>query len=184
VPAIICPHCGEPTDNGKGRCQHCKKWIGIGNWSVRKFVNWTGRIVVLLALLVGGWQCSISFFSMCLRAKRSEAPTNLDAIRTAERSYHAEWGNYVALPYCPSTVAGRNVVDFDGPCAEPFEHLGWNAEGTVRCRYWVELVTLDTGEEDGFIAWAECDVDGDGEPCVYRATRDSKSRMLTPNSVW
>jgi len=45
------------------------------------------------------------------------------------------------------------------------------------------VVTTDAGEEPGFIAWAECDIEGDGTPCIYRATHDSKARMLTPNSV-
>ncbi len=34
MPQIACPHCAELTDNGKGRCQLCKKRIGIPNWSV------------------------------------------------------------------------------------------------------------------------------------------------------
>ena len=184
MPLIVCPHCGEPTDNGKGRCQHCKRRIGIGNWSVRRFLNWTGGILMLLALAVGGWQCSVSFLSMTLRAKRSEAPTDLDAIRTAERAYFAEWDTYFALPYCPATPAGRNPVEFSGPCAEPYERFGWRADGRVRCRYWVELVTIERDGEPDFIAWAECDIDGDGEPCVYRATRDTRPRMLTPGAIW
>jgi hypothetical protein len=87
------------------------------------------------------------------------------------------------LPYCPATPARRTSVDFAGPCAEEYRQIGWLADGPVRCRYRVELVTDEASGEPDFMAWGECDVDGDGALRVYRVSRGTKVQLLTPNSV-
>jgi hypothetical protein len=51
-----------------------------------------------------------NYLAMQLRAKRSEAPTNLDAIRTAEKAYHAEWDAFTSVGPCPLYVPGRTAV--------------------------------------------------------------------------
>ncbi len=183
MPQIVCPRCAELTDNEYGRCERCHQRIGVLNWSVFRFVRWGGRLGALAAMLMVGWFCAADFLSIGLRAKRSEAPSNLEVIRKAEAAYLREWDTYLALPYCPAQPPSRSPVEFDGACAEAYGQLGWVPDGRTRCRYWVELVNRDPGGSPDYIAWAECDVDGDGEPCVYRGSSATKVRMLTPGSV-
>jgi hypothetical protein len=183
VSQINCPHCGEPTDNDQGRCRSCKKRIGIRNWSPLRRVQRALDVVVVLALLVLGWLGVSSLVSTALRATRTEAENHLAAIQAAELAYHEKWGTYVTLPYCPATPARRTSVEFTGPCAEQYRQIGWLADGPVRCRYWVELTADQASGEPDFMAWGECDGDGDGALRVYRASRATEVQLLTPDSV-
>ncbi len=119
------------------------------------------------------------------RAKRSEAPTNLDGIRTAEKAYHAEWDVYTTCDWTPASIPGKDPKPFTGGGESAFENLGWIADGNVRCRYRVTNVTVGSGPTpDTFEAEAECDIDGNGEVSRYRATHDMKSMMETQNNVY
>ncbi len=138
---------------------------------------------MVLALLVLGWLGATSLVSTALRATRTEAENHLAAIRVAELAYFEKWGTYVALPYCPARPPGRSSVNFAGPCTEPFRQVGWLADAPVRCRYWVDLVPDQDGEPPDFMAWGECDEDGDDALRVYRATRETKVELRTPESV-
>jgi hypothetical protein len=39
-------------------------------------------------------------------------------------------------------------------------------------------------EGGDFVVYGVCDVDGDGEPAVYRATRDTTAQLLTEGDVF
>ena len=125
-----------------------------------------------------------NFLAMQLRAKRSELPTNVDAIRTAEKAYHAEWDSFTSASDTPATLGGRQQVDFTGGGYMSFENLGWVADGKVRCRYRVDAQNRRRSYDDDFVAIAECDLDGDGVYAVYRANRAQKATMITPNDVY
>lgn len=180
---INCPHCGENTDNNQSRCGNCKVRLGWRNWSTLRFVQWTLNILILMSLLVLGSLGASSLYSTALRTTRTEAENNLAAIRMAELAYFEKWGAYAALPYCPARPAGRSSVDFEGPCAEEYRRMGWLPDDPVLCRYWVELVPDHGGDQPDFMAWGECDADGDDALRVYRATRETRVEMRTPNSV-
>jgi type II secretory pathway pseudopilin PulG len=120
-----------------------------------------------------------NFLVMQMRAKRSEAPANLDAIRVAERAYHAEWDEHVPVPPTPDLVPGRTPTAFEGGGLSAFQDLGWVATSPVYCRYNV----ITHGVHD-FLATAECDIDGDGVYAVYEATPDSKATLVTSNNVY
>ena len=145
-------------------------------------------VVLLGGVAVIGVMAAIaipSFLAMQLRAKRSEAPTNLDGIRTAEKAYHAEWDVFTNCDWTFPGTPGRDPRPFDGGGITAFQNLGWTAYGNVRCRYRVINAT-SSGDWDGddFEAYAECDIDGDGNYAVYTATSQSRPTMVTSNNVY
>lgn len=119
-----------------------------------------------------------------LRALRSEAPTNLDAIRTAEKAFHAEWDRFHSCSWTPSRVPRPGPRSFTSGGLTEFIHLGWVADGPVRCRYKVDARSGSTTTMDRFEAVAECDVDGDGIVSRYRATERRKAQLMTPEGVY
>ncbi len=127
-----------------------------------------------------------NFLAMQLRAKRSEAPTNLDGIRTAEKAYHAEWDAFISAGPCPPFVPGREQVAWDRswPCYAEFEALGWTPDGMTRCSYTVTAAPGSTLTGDDFEAWARCDIDGDGYEAEYHANRAERSMMYSTNNVY
>ena len=155
--------------------------------------TWAIVAVVLAVVLMGGVafvgvMAAIaipSFLAMQLRAKRSEAPTNLDAIRTAEKAYHAEWDTFTNCDWTFPGTPDRNLQPFSGGGYTAFQNLGWTAWSDVRCRYRVVNAT-GSGSWDGddFLAQAECDIDGDGYYALYEATSHSKPYMVTGNNVY
>ena len=67
-----------------------------------------------------------------LRAKRTEAMTNLEAIAKMERGYFGENGIYpAAAPTPPAGTPGQKENWVDSPPPFTFATLGFRAEGTV-----------------------------------------------------
>ena len=139
----------------------------------------------VFALLVVGILAAIAipnFISMALRAKRAEAPINLDAIRTAEIAYYGEFQEYFSVEPCPSSAPGRQQIPFEGECADSFRSFGWSPEGLMtRCQYSAQAIP---GGEGDFKLIARCDGDGDGVEAVYEASRDSRATMVTSNNIY
>jgi type IV pilus assembly protein PilA len=101
-----------------------------------------------------------NFLRFQLKAKSSEGKVNIAAIRTAEESYLAEFGTYVAAPLAPALVPGSSKVPFveGAPLAQSsFNTLGWAPEGQVFFQYGV-LAALGTN----YTITATADIDGDG----------------------
>ena len=126
------------------------------------------------------------FLGMQRRAARSEAPSNADGIRTAEKAYHAEWDTFTAVSPCPppEVKIGPDPQHWrpEWPCVQQFENLGWIPDGKARCRYAVQ--TSGVYPQDDFLIRAECDVDGDGVLTVYEATRAQRATMKTADDVY
>jgi prepilin-type N-terminal cleavage/methylation domain-containing protein len=126
-----------------------------------------------------------SFLAMQLRAKRSELPTNIDAVRTAEKAYHAEWDVYTTCPATPATAPGRQPTEFGAGGLTQFQNLGWVADGRVRGTYSVDNCASGAAiDGDNFQAHGEADIDGDNTASHYRATATVKPEMLTQNNVY
>ena len=126
-----------------------------------------------------------SFLAMQLRAKRSELPTNLDAIRTAEKAYHAEWDSYTTCPATPAAPSGRSPTDFATPGLTQFQNLGWVADGRVRGAYGVDgVVTGGNIDLDDFTGTALGDIDGDNDASHYSCDASVKPEMRTANNVY
>jgi len=125
-----------------------------------------------------------NFLAMQLRAKRSELPTNVDAIRTAEKAYHAEWDSFTSASDTPATLGGRQQVDFTGGGYMSFENLGWTADGKVRGQYNTTASNASAAANDDFTTIGIADVDGDGANSQYNCNRAEKAVMVTSNNVY
>ena len=125
-----------------------------------------------------------NFLAMQLRAKRSELPTNVDAIRTAEKAYHAEWDAFTTAANTPSTLPGRSQVNFSAGGFVAFENLGWTADGKVRGQYNTTAAPASASGDDDFTTIGIADVDGDAANSQYNANRAEKASMVTSNNVY
>jgi hypothetical protein len=159
-----------------------------GGGARRKTGDNTAVIVILVVVggfglvFIAGILAAIAipnFLAMQLRVKRAEAPSNLDGIHTAQKQYHADHGTFIALPECPDSEPGRSQRPWVGPCTAAWQVLGWEPDEMVRCSYRAELLP-----GDDFAIVASCDIDGDGEPAVYRANRAEKASMISLNNVY
>ena len=104
-----------------------------------------------------------NFMRYQLRAKTSEARTNLAAIAVTEEAFFAEKGYYasVANP-SPPAIPGNTRVSWGGNA--DFDSLGWIPEGPVYFQY---LISADGQGGGRFTIEAASDVDADGEICFF-----------------
>ncbi|MDG1479584.1 MAG: hypothetical protein P8R54_08330 [Myxococcota bacterium] len=117
---------------------------------------------------------------MTLKAQRSEASANVDGIQTAELAYDAAFGAFVEQPsFVPGGTAGHKGRR-SWESGTGFDELGWSPDGRVRGSYKVDL--LSTTPRD-FRVTGVIDVDADGVPASYTATRTTSSTRLTDDSV-
>ena len=148
-------------------------------------------IIILLVLILAGGTIPVigilaaiaipNFVVMQYRAKRAELPLNVDGIKTAEMAYDAAFDMYLeiptAVPVDPMMV-GR--MPHDWPSGTPFDDLGWAPYGQLRGTYWVEL----SPDGSDFTVHGVCDVDGDGDPAHYTATRTENATLLSYSNVY
>jgi hypothetical protein len=122
-----------------------------------------------------------SFFRMNTRVMQTEIPSNVDSLRTAELAYRAAFDIFVPMAGpLPRPIRGldRRLVEWT-PTPES-ELLGWKPDGRVRGTYWVEL----SPEGDDFTVHGLCDIDQDGEPAHYVATRHQPARAISQVDVY
>jgi type IV pilus assembly protein PilA len=126
-----------------------------------------------------------NFVAMQLRAKRSELPTNIDAIRTAEKAYEHEWDVFTATAAKPATLPSKNQADFGATFGDngDWDLLGWVADGKVRGQYQV-VVSTGNSVTQNFSARAAADIDGDGTTSAYGADKNNKATMASTNSKY
>jgi type IV pilus assembly protein PilA len=98
-----------------------------------------------------------NFLRFQLKAKSSEAKTNIAAIRTAEESYFAEWGVYVSADPSPPAIANNQKTQFSHGADLGFNTVGWSPEGQVFFSYSV----FSPNTLDAFTAAAYADIDND-----------------------
>ena len=121
-----------------------------------------------------------SFLRFQVRARESEARTNLAAIRTCQEAFKAENDLYVScLPACPAGAAASDVpIPWDDTSAVPtftgwlgtepaFTAIGFNPDGELRYEYAV------TATPDAYTATAEGDADNDGANVILTVTESS-----------
>lgn len=104
-----------------------------------------------------------NFVNMQLKAKRSELPSNVDGIKTAEVAYESTFNSYVDCaekPGATSKVPVSWTVTADG-----FSTIGWRPDGDVRGSYEVS----GSGATD-FVVTGSGDMDGDGVLVAYAAS--------------
>ncbi|MEE3332425.1 MAG: prepilin-type N-terminal cleavage/methylation domain-containing protein [Myxococcota bacterium] len=97
-----------------------------------------------------------NFLRFQLKAKSSEGKVNLAAIRTAEESYLAEYGVYVAATVSPTAVPGS--VKGTWTASTGFDTMGWSPEGSVYFQYSTAIAGSGT---PAFASLATADLDAD-----------------------
>ena len=131
-------------------------------FTVKKLHNRRGGftlIELMIVVAIIGILAAIAipnFLKFQLKAKTSEGKTNLAAIRTAEESVFAEFGNYVSANASPAAAGGtakQGFTNADG-ANQGFDLIGWSPEGRVYFNYAVAI------DGSGFIASAGADIDG------------------------
>ncbi|MFZ5478634.1 MAG: type IV pilin protein [Myxococcota bacterium] len=113
-----------------------------------------------------------NFRAMQYKAKRAEVPGNVTGIHTSELAYEASFDEYVSATANPSTTPGKDLRDFDLSISG-WRELGWSPDGPVRGQYAVSAASTD------FTVIASTDIDGDGDFCVYTATRSTNARLAS-----
>ena len=114
-----------------------------------------------------------NFLNFRLKAKSSEAKSNLGATRSTQVAYFAEWSMWVgAQDWTP--VGGRinngNKVPWDPNTR--FSILGFAPEGQVFFDYNLEGNAWPT-QTAGFTANAEGDLDGDGQISTFTISSET-----------
>ena len=142
---------------------------------LRKIRNRKGFTLVELMIVVAiiGILAAIAipnFLNFRLKAKSSEAKSNLGAIRSTEVAYFAEWSWWVGNQgYAP--VGGRagngNKVSWNDNTR--FSILGFAPEGKVFFDYTLEGTNVP-GSANGFTSHAEGDLDDNSVVSVYYIT--------------
>jgi len=98
-----------------------------------------------------------NFLRFQLKSKSSEGKVNIAAIRTAEESYLAEFGSYVAVTTAnPASIPGSSKIAFV-PGGD-FDDLGWSPEGNVFFQY---AVNNTSANSNAYTISAAADIDAD-----------------------
>jgi prepilin-type N-terminal cleavage/methylation domain-containing protein len=112
-----------------------------------------------------------NYTEMQMRAKRAEVPPNLAGIRTAETAYQTTYDVFLTTNPNPTGSPGREARTWSATDAT-WLLLAWRPDGPVRATY-----AVDASAETDFSATGTCDVDGDGDPVVYTATRNAEASL-------
>ena len=111
-----------------------------------------------------------NFLRFQLKAKSSEAKTNLAAIRTAEESYFAEYGVYISADPSPTAVGDNQKVTFTHAIAGMgFDVVGWEPEGQVYFNYSVAI------SGNNFTAAAVANIDAENDPQYWGYSTDPQN---------
>lgn len=99
-----------------------------------------------------------NFRNFQMRSKLVEARGSLKGIATAESSYFAEQGRYLAIVPTPAAAPGAQPRAWVGAGTVGFNTIGFIPEGALRFQYSVDT----NGASTNFIAAAIGDLDVDG----------------------
>jgi type IV pilus assembly protein PilA len=112
-----------------------------------------------------------NFMRYQMRARSTEAPTNLQAISKAQGAYFAEFGSYVSVS-APVPAAVPGAAKAPWVFGSNFDVLGWSPEGSVYFQYAINADNLGGGGSlVRFTAEAASDMDGDGDLSFFGYVR-------------
>jgi hypothetical protein len=105
-------------------------------------------------------------------SKLSEVPMNVDLIRISEINYSEAFQSYVAATAAPREAHAVDDAFVKWEPTAGFKKLSWAPEAEeVRGSYQVRLT------EGGFEVEGVCDVDGDGQRAIFKATQDEEAKQ-------
>lgn len=141
-------------------------------------------VLAIVGLFCGGILAATAipnFIAMQYRAKRAEVPSNVEGIKIALLAYEAAFGSFVEQP-TPHPRAVSDLTEAPVPWVQGsnFDSLGWEPFEDVRGTYWVEV----QANGSDFVVHGLCDVDQDGRPAHYTATKSISATLITPGDTY
>jgi len=128
---------------------------------IRKAKKGFTLIELMIVVAIIGILAAIAipnFLRFQLKSKSSEGKVNIAAIRTAEESYLAEFGTYVAAAVNPAAVPGSQKAAMTFVAGADFDKLGWAPEGNVFFQY---AVAYASATPSAYSISAIADIDAD-----------------------
>jgi type IV pilus assembly protein PilA len=119
-----------------------------------------------------------NFVAMQLKAKRSELPSNVAAIKQAELSYDAAFDGFATAAVQPRGTSSLDKSQATWGTYDDWNTLGWRPDGPVRGNY------AASGAATDFTVTANCDVDADGTAAQYTVTKDTATSQITGNDIF
>ena len=152
---------------------------------LRNLKNQKGFTLIELMIVVAiiGILAAIAipnFMTFRLKAKTSEAKSNLGSIRTCEEAYKAEKDVYYAVTRYPSAAATGTSDDWV-TADTGFSAIGFSPSGKVYYDYVVDSIDADSTT---FTAHAYGDLDDDNVEAEYTITEDTDIDNPTGGSVY
>ena len=152
---------------------------------LRNLKNQKGFTLIELMIVVAiiGILAAIAipnFMTFRLKAKTSEAKSNLGSIRTCEEAYKAELDEYYAVARYPLAVAVVTSEPWVVSATE-FSAIGFAPSGKVYYNYVVDSIDVNSTT---FTAHAFADLDGDGVEAEYSITEASDIVNDTGGSIY
>ncbi len=149
---------------------------------LQKLRNRKGFTLVELMIVVAiiGILAAIAipnFLQFRLKAKTSEAKSNLGAIRSTEVAYYAEWDFYIgnqAITPTDRTAPGSRDDKYQWDPNTRFSILGFAPEGDVYYSYLLDGINFDPSM---FTARAQGDLDDSGDLANFYV-RNSDAEVL------
>jgi len=108
-----------------------------------------------------------NFLAFRMKAKASEAKSNLGSIRTCEEAYKTEHEVYLDVTDWP--VAAPTPVSVPWGVGSTFEPIGFAPSGNVFYQY--KVVVVQATEATDFVATALGNLDGIGNTATYTLTQ-------------
>ena len=124
-------------------------------------------VELMIVVAIIGILASIAipnFISMQYKTKRSEVPSNLKGIKSAQIAYESDFDAFVTCSAYPSTPT-KTTQQWTVAASGGFKTIGWRPDGDVRGSYQVATTGTD------FTATGLSDVDGDSAFATYVATK-------------
>jgi hypothetical protein len=113
-----------------------------------------------------------------MRARSSEAITNLQAISKAQGAYFAEFGSFVSVA-APVPAALPGAAQAPWVFGSNFDVLGWSPEGNVFFQYAINADNPGGGSSlVRYTAEAASDIDGDGVLSFFGYVRPAPGQSV------
>lgn len=123
-----------------------------------------------------------NFLAFRMKAKASEAKSNLGSIRTCEEAYKTEHEAYCAAAVAPQAAPTATSVAW---ATNPgYTAMGFAPAGNVYYTYVVTVTAPAAGVAPAFLATATGDLDGDAAMAIYTIADTNDITQTTANNIY